>query len=198
MQSIEAYFDHKADDYQQRSSSGIWRVIRKRESTAVLALLAPLNSSWRVLDLGSGSGFYANFLYEKGIRHLTCVDYSQNMLNKISVSYITKIKADLQEYIDTSRFNLIICAGALEFASEPQKVLCNMKAMLEKDGKIILLVPSPSLFTLGYKIFHFMNGLRVQRFSRKKVINLAQTAQLKVTGEKRAPPLATVYRLEHR
>ncbi|MFH1853997.1 MAG: class I SAM-dependent methyltransferase [Candidatus Omnitrophota bacterium] len=137
----------------------------------------------RVLDAGSGTGFFSSYFIACGC-DVSSVDYSEKALS--ITRHVTKgkarayIKADLLKKALDTKFDIIFSDGLLEHYSQNKqdRIVLNMKAMKKDKGYLINFVPNKrSLwsvvrpfymnikeqpFTIGdFTRIHLRNGLSI-------------------------------------
>ncbi len=168
---VRRYFDAEAGDYSHRSGAGIWKHLREREAAALFDLLQPRPGE-AILDAGCGSGFYTEMLLRMGAR-TTALDLSPAMLDALRQRHpdVPVIEADLEDVHLEPVYDRIVCAGALEFGSDPALAIRNLAAGLRPDGPgtLVILLPRLSLAGLGYQIFHQRHGMKIHLFRRADV-----------------------------
>ena len=192
---IKFYFDKKANNYNLSSCRGLWNILRKLEKKNLLSFIK--NKKFKkILELGSGSGFYTHFLTSYTKNKITCVDFSQSMLDQINIQNVNKINFNIEEYIDKSKYDLIFCAGAIEFVKDPLKVFCNSNKMLRKSGLFLILVPYKNIFGVLYKLFHLFHGARVNLFTDKTIFYNATRSGFKVIKTKKTGLFSACYAFE--
>jgi 2-polyprenyl-3-methyl-5-hydroxy-6-metoxy-1,4-benzoquinol methylase len=103
----------------------------------------------RILDLGSGDGVNIlglnsimkslNFNYE-----IYASDYSQDRLDKLSKRFpeVKTLKFDISNEVINNKYDLILFNHVLEHIKNENQALYNLKALLKKDGLMILGVPN--------------------------------------------------------
>jgi len=108
-----------------------------------------IKKSHKILEIGCGRGRFSIPLLKRGYS-LTCIDLSENLLNKfkknISPGMKVKImKGDINEMTKKLRnkFDFIIGFYILHHLSDLKTSFENMKIMLKKDGKIIFSENNP-------------------------------------------------------
>lgn len=174
------YFNNNASLYMIRSSKGLWQYLRNLEVRAVKKLLKHCNIQ-HVLDLGCGTGYYSQLMLELGSSKVMCLDWSKQMVNQLpGDSRIQRMHANAETQSFKQEYSLVICAGVLEFVSDPPAVLKNAKSAIDPNGHILLLVPRRSIGALFYYIFHRFNGFSINIFSRKKLDDLICSLNLKM------------------
>lgn len=195
MNSIKDHFDKASRQYAKSSNFGLWKYIRSQESRALIQMLPAITDNTTALDLGCGAGFYSNILQQLGIKNITCVDFSANMLGQINNSHYKKIHANIEEFIITEKYDIILCAGALEFVNEPQRVFKNVTSALGKNACFILLYPEKSFFGKLYKYYHKMHGFFIKLYSEDDMALLAREAGLKRLASAKVFPFTKIIKL---
>lgn len=180
MNAVKVHFDKVSAGYRSLSGRGLWRILRRREARTVAALLPAITDSTTALDLGSGSGFYSDLLRQENVRDLTCVDFSEKMLAKIENPDYLKIRADIEEYRSNKNYDIILCAGALEFSKEPLKVFVNVASMLKNGGSFILLYPTKNFLGRLYQLYHRQHGFSVTLYEDRKLLSFSTQAGLRL------------------
>lgn len=108
------------------------------------------------LEVGCGNGFYTNEL-DKKLNCLYKIDKSEVLLNKINTN--NKICADYLKYDFNTKFDNIICIGAVEFIGEEFFEKTNQ--LINNDGICIFCIPKKNIF-----------GYLYGKFYKKRQINL--------------------------
>jgi len=191
--NVHKYFSLVANNYTASSGKGLWQFIRRKEARAVLGLLA--SSYENVLELGSGSGFYSNSLRKIARARVTCVDFSQEMLDCLSVEGCDKVKANIETYIHNESCDLIFCAGVLEFVNA-ERVFSNFYRMGHPKIEIVLLFPVYSITGVLYWIFHKMHNISIHLFSKQEIEKLSLDHGFVVDAWERASLLTACCRLK--
>lgn len=193
MSLTKTHFNKAASNYSKRSGRGLWKAIRNNEVRAVKEMLSEANKAVAALDLGCGAGFYSNILHQQGIKDIVCIDFSEKMLNQIKAPQFQKIHAEIENFHTDRKFDIVLCAGVLEFTAEPQKVFENVSTMLKTGGAFILLYPSKTVLGSFYKNYHWwMHGLSVRLFHRREIQTYAAFAGLNFQRLLRAFPFSEV------
>lgn len=180
MNRIKAYFDSVAPGYIKKSEWKIWRWLRQKEAIAITDLIGS-GSLGDVLELGCGTGYYTRRLSQQGCQCLVAVDFSPRMIEEYHIPGCVKKTADIQEFISEDKFDLILCAGALEFLQHPEAVFGNASKMLRAKGSFVVLIPRSSLFGRFYQLFHWFHQVPVRLFRLKEVEQWAIIAGLVLT-----------------
>lgn len=192
---VGAYFTTKAAAYSDASATGLWRTFRNWEETAVLSLTQPAPGD-RILDAGTGAGFYAERFLGAGA-HVTAQDLVPAMADRVRERLdIECLVGDLCTMELPPRFDKVVCAGALEFVSDPAAAVRRMAAALDPNGPriLVLLLPRADFTARLYRRFHRTHGFSVNLFSTAEVQSLAASARL-IVGEQRRTTFNWVVRL---
>ena len=188
---VKSYFDEAAIGYSKRSHRGLWKWLRNNEARVISRLIGG-GELGDVLELGSGDGYYANLLSQQGCQSLICVDISLEMLEQCSIPNCTKVVADIQEYLSQDRFNLILCAGALEFLQRPADVLRNAAQMLKDDGTFVVLMPRLSILGRIYQLYHRVHGIPPRLFRLFEIRRWANETGLHIVHWQEVPLFSLV------
>ena len=198
MNRVKAHFDTVAPTYEEQSSRGLWKWLRDREAAAVAQLLGP-GAMGDVLELGSGAGYYGRRVLRRGCRSLVCVDFSSEMLEHCAVPGCAKILADVQDYVSERQFDVILCAGVLEFLDQPEAVFANVAKMLRPDGAFIALLPRAGFFGHCYRAFHrWGHGVPIRLFHAEQIRRWAEAAGLGVVRWRPVPLFSLAARFAKR
>ena len=190
--NTKSYFNSVASNYTKSSSKGLWNLLRKNEKKKILDLIK--NTKFEnILELGSGSGFYTKYLLSYSKNNITCVDFSQEMLDNINFKNVIKINSNIEYFKATQKYDLIFCAGTLEFINDTSKVFTNVKKMMSEDGIFIILVPYRNIWGLIYKLFHILHGVKINLFTNKKIRHYSASSGLGVIEIKKAFPFSRCY-----
>jgi len=171
MKSIEDYFNEKAGSYNQKSEGLKWAFFRKRELRSCMKLTEPQKGEL-IWDAGCGAGYYTRTLKKAGAR-VWAVDISKKMCEQISSEDAEKIiQGDISRIRLQQSFDKILCAGVLEFISEPYKAIGNLSLHLKKGGRLVLLVPRRSFSGCFYYLFHRSHHIEIKLFTKKELIEI--------------------------
>jgi SAM-dependent methyltransferase len=117
---------------------------------------APIDkdSSWNVLDAGSGFGQYDHFILQQFSNvSVMAVDVKENYLEdcrhyfakEIEQNRITFKKADLLAFEESPKFDFAICVDVLEHIEQDVQVMQNIAKALKPGG--YFLMHSPSIYS---------------------------------------------------
>jgi len=137
----------------------------KEKQELVLRYLNPQKNE-KILDVGTGSGFYARYAAEKGAK-VTAVDMSTEMLgvaknisskNGLRISFI---KADAQKLpFKNHSFDKVVSVDLIEHLPQPEKFLKRIIEVIKPRGLIVIAWPhaySP------YRFKYYFEKLILQR-----------------------------------
>jgi len=152
------------------------------EDTLYRARLMKNNNKWifekikpylgrNILEIGSGIGNISKFL-ASGNRNIILTDIDKNYLEHLSHKFIgnPKVKIIQLDILSANipdnlpfKIDTAVCASVLEHLEDDGVALSNIYSLLEKNGRLILLVPAlPMLYgSLDEKLGHF------RRYSKK-------------------------------
>lgn len=192
--AVREHYDRQADDYARRFSRGALGLLRAREWQVIRALLEPARGE-SLLDAGSGPGTYAARLASLGLS-VSAVDLSPRMVEAARARGLEARVADLAELDLGERFDKVLCAGALEFCTEPARVLGRLAAHLRPRGRLVLLYPTDTPAGRLYRAWHARGGVRVRLFDAQWLAGSLERAGLSVRAWRFATPLSAVIAAE--
>jgi S-adenosylmethionine-dependent methyltransferase len=147
--------DRNFDDLARRFTDNIYGSPKGRIRLAILqedldSLLFrfPANTSLRILDAGSGLGYMALYLAQRGHEVVLC-DHSAEMLQRAKklfseqapaakVTFIESPVQALQQHV-RGQFDVVLFHAVLEWVSEPQQTLQGLLRFLRPGGYFSLL-----------------------------------------------------------
>jgi len=138
-----------------------------------------------ILEVGAGIGNITDFIIFK--KNLTLIDIDPNYIDYLHNKYffcdksgLNVFQADIQNIasspISEMQFDTIICLNILEHLEYDRVAVKNMSSLLNRGGRLIILVPA--LKTLYGSMDISFEHLR--RYSRKDLRSLAQDQNLEV------------------
>lgn len=133
-----ALFDASAATYDDWCKTELGSFVDQLEKKIVEKLAVPVKGE-KALDLGTGTGIYALWLVEKGLA-VTGVDVSMGMLEKAKIKnpHATFICSDIHALpFEDETFDLVVCNIALEFVTDPKKVIAEVFRVLKKNGRFV-------------------------------------------------------------
>ncbi len=102
-----------------------------------------------ILEIGSGIGNFTDLLLKKG--NVTAIDIDKKYIDLFKTRRSKGLQSgygDIEKnkfFFKDKKFDTIICLNVLEHIKEDNKALANMFSLLNKKGKLILLVPAHKL-----------------------------------------------------
>lgn len=192
MDSVKAYFDSVAPGYDERSRTGLWRILRRREARSIFNMTS--GGRGKALDLGCGSGFYAKRLKQAGYQDVTCVDFSAEMLKTVDCE-CDKVLCDIGSFGSEQKYDFVLCAGSLEFVSDPSMVFFRVAKILADAGTFVILVPRKSALSFLYAFFHQRHGIQVHLFTLSEIRSMSESAGLELVAWKKLFPFSAVIKI---
>ena len=128
------YFDKISKNYKLNSFNIIHRIIKKKETIVFKKILKKIKNKNKIsaIDIGAGSGFYSNILYSSGIRNISCIDSSKNMLRQIKINNVKLINKNFLNTNYKLKFDLIIAMGILEFLPNYKEFIKKISSLSKK------------------------------------------------------------------
>ncbi len=186
---VTEYFNHRADNYLERSGRGLWDAFRKREQAAVIELLAP-KPGQKILDAGCGAGFYSLLLKNTYGADVTGVDISERMIAKLEANGITGHLGNIVDFTTTTSFDRILAAGVLEFVDQPEDVFRACFKAVKPGGRMVALVPRAGLAGMAYSLAHQALGCPTQVLPTEEYKKLGEYAGFKFVDRISCTPIS--------
>lgn len=148
-------FKENYSDDLSKYYSNAFKYGRKKIESALLSFLDNLSNGNRILDLGSGTGYYLNLMQKRGY---SCVgvDLSQDMVRQSMTAYpdIPVNIADARKlpFSDNS-FDALISIETLRYFSNRDQFLNEIFRVI-KPGGIVFITAAPLFSTNTYGIFN--------------------------------------------
>ena len=196
MSSVQKYFNALAWNYSARSQRGLWAYLRKKEKQTVLKATRPF-SGMNCLELGCGSGYYTSALAKYSPLKMVAVDFSFPMIANVNQTDSLRVCGDICNIAFRSRFDRIVCAGALEFLPNLEKFLSNTKTLLAEKGLLVLLLPRKGIWGFFYKIFHRSHGVNVRLYDFSELESILESQGWKLDSLESPIPMTSVLKVTH-
>ncbi|MCG9576380.1 class I SAM-dependent methyltransferase [Vibrio tubiashii] len=141
----EMYTKH-ALKYSEVVKDNIYNALLERPST--LALLGDVKGK-AVVDMGCGSGIYAQWFLEQSVSSLTCVDLSAEMIDLVKSEYGARLTAyvqDLSKGLPNEASNsadIIVCPLVLHYIEDLNVVFKDVYRVLKPGGYIVFSTHHP-------------------------------------------------------
>ncbi|NLS11978.1 class I SAM-dependent methyltransferase [Vibrio sp. SM6] len=139
------YTEH-ARQYGEVVKNNIYNALLERPSTQ--ALLGDVKGK-RVLDLGCGSGVYAQWLLERGAASVTCLDASHEMIALVKESLDAQVTAYVQDLsvgfpceADDS-IDVMICPLVLHYVEDLTPFFADVQRVLKPGGYLVFSTHHP-------------------------------------------------------
>lgn len=147
-------------------------------------------SGKRVIELGCGTGHYAQVLGAAGAR-VEAYDRVEEMVEVARAAGVDARVGDAAS-LSTSPAALVLCAGMLEFVDDPEIVVHN--ALAHALEAVVLLLPEQRWSGRVYRRWHRTHGVEARLFTEDDVARWAKGWTL--ASVQRAGLFALVCRLE--
>jgi 2-polyprenyl-3-methyl-5-hydroxy-6-metoxy-1,4-benzoquinol methylase len=182
IEPVIQHFNTEAPDYHTRSMRWPWSLLRQREAQAVVQALrfggrSPAGAS--CLDAGCGAGYYSAILRDLGASLIHGVDASPAMLEAYRHAGFEGWPAELSTLQLPQRYDVVLCAGALEFCRQPEVAAQQLAAHVAPGGMLVLLMPRACTAGRLYQWSHARHGVHIHLFSDDPVNWLPQTFPLR-------------------
>lgn len=147
--------------------------------------LANIHAGQRVLDIGSGRGWFSLYAASQGAR-VTALDLSERNLQRIKAldgRIETVLDDAAQPSLLKDKFDLIVALEVLEHLVDPAKALANWKELLSPGGRLLITVPYQEV--LRYSLCIHCNrktpfNAHLHSFDQASLRQLAQASGLRV------------------
>lgn len=101
-----------------------------------------ISRKWKILDIGCRDGMWLDMLKKAKFKNLRGIDISKKALAIASKKGHDVTRGNAQELpFPDEEFNFVSIIHTLEHCPEPEKVLSEIKRVLEPNGRILIVVP---------------------------------------------------------
>ncbi len=159
------YYQGLSSDYDGKVATGLLKVFRDRERTAVLRLARFDDPSKKsAIDVGCGGGFYALAAKRAGLI-VSAVDIAPGMVNKLRERVDETFVSDLEHFTPGNTYDVVLCAGVLDFVLDPQIAFRNLATLIAPSGRLIVHAPRVGVAGWIYRLEKRMLRIEVNLFS---------------------------------
>ena len=150
---------YESDDYISHTNKGnnpiniIYKLVRNYSTQNKIKLIKKISKKdkAKILDYGTGTGFFLNAIKEKGWKTVG-VEPDQKARENAEKLLGQKIYADLKEIgLLDNKYDVITLWHVLEHIHDLNQVFSTLKGLLKEKGKIIIAVPN--IDSLDNKIY---------------------------------------------
>lgn len=107
----------------------------------ISALVPSIQSSDRVLDIGSGYGSVSAHFLKYGC-HVSAIEVNDDAIEHLKKIGITPINLDISQGIHLEKkFDIILLLDILEHLFDPVSVLSSCQELIENDGYVLVTIP---------------------------------------------------------
>lgn len=159
------YYDGLSSAYDDHVAKGLLKYFRDREHRAVLGF-AGLDgpAKRRLIDVGCGGGFYALAARRSGL-HVSAVDLAPGMVQRLESKVDEAWVGDVEKLQVTSTYDIVICAGVLDFVLDPERAFKNLAALVAPGGRLVVHAPRAGVAGWIYRLEKKALGIEVNLFS---------------------------------
>lgn len=156
-----SYFEYIAPAYSLLSRCTPWRIVREMEERKIFQAIDA--SSFRsLLDIGCGSGHYMKAAAGKNPRlEISGCEPSPAMAAACERNGFPIFRGHIEAYPEKRTFDLLLCAGALEFIEDPESFFLKSRKLVSPSGKLVAFFPSRNWWGTLYLLFHTLLGNKV-------------------------------------
>lgn len=135
-----------AEQYDLAVQDNIYNAHLERPS--LQAIIGDVNAL-DIIDLGCGTGVYAEYLISKGAGKLTCIDYSQEMVNMVQRKFGERITAYAQDASiglvkeESESADLIISPLMIHYLDDLSTLFTDIARVLKKGGSFAFSTHHP-------------------------------------------------------
>ena len=114
---------------------------RRNIENSYSSLLELLKDGLSVLDVGCGSGAITADIARRTNGKVVGIDFSEHLIELAQKNYaqlpnLSFEVANINDYVSTEKFDLVIAARTLQWVNNPAEVVQKMVSLLKKGGKI--------------------------------------------------------------
>jgi len=121
----------------------------------IISLLAKIDRSVKVMDIGCGDGFFLNILTDMGFKDIQGVDPGRPMIERCREKGFSVQRKSIGELEGRGEFDLVLLIEVLEHLEEPSAAVRKIYSLLRPGGKLILSVPVCDSLLKRYHRFRY-------------------------------------------
>lgn len=135
-----------AQQYDAVAQDNLYNAHFERPNT--LALIGDVSGK-NVLDLGCGSGIYAQLLLEQGAESLTCIDASQEMIEIVKIKLgdsVTAYQQNLAKGLPEeaqAQYDIVICPLMIHYIEDLRPLFNDVQRVLKPGGQFVFSTHHP-------------------------------------------------------
>jgi 2-polyprenyl-3-methyl-5-hydroxy-6-metoxy-1,4-benzoquinol methylase len=153
-------------EYLEAEKTNPWFICRR---ALIYSLLERFDRNVKILDYGCGSGCTLEYLHDRGFKKLKGVDVSSTMRS----AAVGKISKNISP---GDRADVILMLDVLEHIEDEKGVLNSIRAILNKNGYLIITVPAFNFLWSG----HDELNRHYRRYNKKTLRTAIDAAHLKM------------------
>ena len=176
LEEIQYYWNHRYKGYSKVNQKELEGIQRERWKEQFKRLL-PTNKNLKVLDIGTGPGFFTIILEELGYSNITGVDYSYKMLEVAREniqtygkenSSIQLIQMDAQNLeFEPESFDIIVSRNLTWNLQNPQQAYSEWLRVLKPNGALFIFDASWYSFLQNEQLEKEFEAKRQQAIEEK-------------------------------
>lgn len=121
----------------------------------ILAMAGAWPRTWRILEIGTASGYLGRELRALGFSAVVGVERDAACAAAAAPYYRSHVTADLEVDRlgeDLGVFDVVICADVLEHLRDPGEQLQRLRSQLSADGRVIISLPNAVNWTVRLSV----------------------------------------------
>ena len=182
------YFQSSSQTYHGQVERGRLKHLRARERQAVFDLARFHQCSGRMIDIGCGTGVYALAAKAVGLS-VTAIDVSPWAIDQLRGKVDVALVGDVECLEVAGRYEIVICAGVLDYVSDPAVAFKNLCRLVGPAGRLVILVPRVGIGGSVHALIAKLSfGLRVNLFDRVWLAREARRWGLELVQTRRPLP----------
>ncbi len=145
------------------------------------SILATLQGSDSVLDIGAGSGLMGEFLRSRGLTAVDAVEIDEETRKVLKGDY-REVFSRLED-VEDHKYDCILLLDVIEHVPEPEQFLKQAATLLKPAGRVLISVPNIAHWSVRFPLlFGFftyterglLDNTHLQFFTRTRVLNLTK------------------------